>query len=251
MPIKDANHIFCIGSNLEWFENQTSIRADAKGEDSILHYLKETEILFKAFGYKHPCCLERINLWKKRLSRYKIGEKIKINDAHDLAEDAEHWKDHFEEDLDLSYYWEIDPKGFTNPHFLLKEPRKFFEKLSNWSKITKLAQNDIKNACRCLCFELPTPAAFMFWRASEDTLRHYYKKKTKTLISGFIDWNKITRKLEKTGKVPQHIIDALDLIRNNYRNPVAHPDVTYAQKQTERLMHYAFGLIESMLNDIK
>lgn len=250
MSLKEAADIFYLGSNLEWLEYQTKIREEAKGEESIVYYLEATENFLKSYKYTHPCCLKGIRHWKKKLNKYKLGEKISVNDAVELSKAASHWKEHFTSYLVAHYFWEVNPKGFTDPHTLLKEPATFFEKRANWKKLSQTAKYDLSDAFRSLCFELPTPAAFMLWRACEDTLRRYHVKKLNTQLKGFLDWYRITRDLEASGRIPGHIIDTLDLIRNNYRNPVAHPDERYTQKQTERLLHYAIDLLESMLNDM-
>jgi hypothetical protein len=122
----------------------------------------------------------------------------------------------------------------------------FFDKKKYWNNLSKVARYDLDEACLCLAFEQPTAAAFLITRATEDVLRKLYSANIEKPPKGFLDWGLITKQLE--GKVDNELIESLDYLRNNFRNPVAHPDKIYEQKESERLFHAAINVIQKMID---
>jgi hypothetical protein len=90
------------------------------------------------------------------------------------------------------------------------------------------AKQDVCEAGRCLAFGLPTASAFHMWRALESVISQYYKSLTgKTFEEANVqlNWGAYIKALEG-GKADSKITKFLDHIREEYRNPISHPQET-------------------------
>jgi hypothetical protein len=83
--------------------------------------------------------------------------------------------------------------------------------------IPDCARKDIREAGRCLAFEVPTAAGYHSMRATEAVLRVYYK-----LLTGKnterIDWGTCTAELKKVTGANAKVVLVLDQIRDLHRN---------------------------------
>lgn len=248
MPERYASSIQSIGSYLQWLVSQDSIQAEVKGDKGIIDTLKGLKDLLEEIEFKEKWVLNDIDNWIKKLSRYRVGKKINRKTASDISYGANLWFKEVEGYLGICYYWEIRPDGVSDLKKLVEEEtHSFFTKKNYWKQLSKVAKHDLDEGCLCLAFERPTAAAFLIMRATEDVLRHLYESKTQKSLQGFIDWGPLTKKLQ--AEISPLLKDNLDHLRNNFRNPVAHPDKIYTQKEAERLLHNAINVIEQMIDE--
>jgi hypothetical protein len=107
---------------------------------------------------------------------------------------------------------------------------------------------DIRQAGRCLAFELPTAAGFHIMRATESILRDYYVahvgKKPKTR-----NWGKYIADL-KTSSANPKTVAVLDQIRTLHRNPTIHPEVVLSGSEAQTLFGIAQSAITAMIEDM-
>jgi hypothetical protein len=86
------------------------------------------------------------------------------------------------------------------------------------------ATEDVRQAGRCLAFNLGTAAAFHMVRATETFIWKYYEAVIGTLPPVKVrNWGTYSRNLTKCGKADTRVVGWLDHIRLEYRNPVLHP----------------------------
>jgi hypothetical protein len=111
---------------------------------------------------------------------------------------------------------------------------------------------DIQAAGRCLAFDVPTASGFHILRAVEAVMALYY-----THLTG-ADLKKQNRNwglyLKKLKDVPQHdpkISGALDHIRDNYRNPISHPEDTLTEAHAIMLFGLCLSSIELMAETLR
>ena len=87
------------------------------------------------------------------------------------------------------------------------------------------ALEDIRQAGRCLAFNLGTAAAFHIVRCTETFIWKYYE-----LVVGHLpavkvrNWGTYVRNLTSCGKADAKVIGWITQIKDQYRNPVLHPD---------------------------
>jgi len=91
------------------------------------------------------------------------------------------------------------------------------------------AVTDLEEGGRCIAFARPTAAAFHLLRGTEEVLRHYYScvVKRKRLKRPW-GWKAMTDQMgRRRTPPPKTLLDSLDGLRENFRNPTAHPEKTY------------------------
>jgi hypothetical protein len=111
---------------------------------------------------------------------------------------------------------------------------------------------EIDEAGRCLAFERPTASGFHILRAVELTIRLYLSR-----IVGFVlpplnrqNWGEFI-KLLKDNNAAKEVIDSLQNIKDNYRNPLMHPMDTLELRQAISLFCVCQGMIEALVADMK
>jgi hypothetical protein len=114
-----------------------------------------------------------------------------------------------------------------------------------------LAAVDLGEAGKCIAFERPTAAAFHTLRATEEVLRHYYTcyAKTRRIKTPRL-WGPILQDLAKRRtKPPKPLIDHLDAIRENFRNPTQHPEKLYDIDEAQDAFAQCLDAISRMARD--
>lgn len=95
--------------------------------------------------------------------------------------------------------------------------------------LPEVAQNDMAEAGKCLALHRATAAAFHTLRATEASLKDLYfhivrqKRIKNPMWAGMVEG---LRK-RKTKRPSNELLDLIDGLRRNYRNPTQHPDKTY------------------------
>ena len=142
------------------------------------------------------------------------------------------------------------PKGIFDTKGLVEyADRMFSDAVRSW--LSEQALTDIRQAGRCLAFELPTAAGFHLARAVEESIRKYYK-----LVSGKPysqdnpgrSWAKYISSLKSEG-ADEKVLNALDQMRDLHRNPISHPDVNLETEEAIMLMGLTQSAIVAMVTD--
>ena len=113
--------------------------------------------------------------------------------------------------------------------------------------VSARAVSDIQAAGRCLAFDNPTAAGFHLLRAVESVMADFYfhvvGKKIPTRMRNWGIYIKRLKKEETNSKV----VGILDHIRENYRNPITHPDVFLTSEDAEVLFGVGTSAITIMI----
>jgi hypothetical protein len=131
---------------------------------------------------------------------------------------------------------------------LVNKPDTFLRQ-HTFAKLPPIAQSDIKEGCKCLAFDTPTAAGFLLLRATESALRTYYGKYFRVKKDEKLMWGPMITRLRSKSKKPRPnkvLLDHLDNIRFNFRNPTDHPEMTYGIEEAQDL----FSLTTDVLNRI-
>lgn len=115
-----------------------------------------------------------------------------------------------------------------------------------------VARYDFIEAGKCIAFERPTAAAFHLLRGTESVVRLFYKKYIRPSQTG-LTWGQMTHALSSkpSGKKPDSVIlDNLDHIRINFRNPTQHPDKIYDIQEAQDLFSICIDSINRMTSVI-
>src|SRR5258708_3362814 len=119
----------------------------------------------------------------------------------------------------------VVPKGIYSTDELISRAENHVPEHVRYSLPPK-AKADICEAGKCLAFEVATGSAFHMWRAVESIMDKYYQSLTgKTFEEAKItrNWGQYIPALNKA-KADKKITVFLDHIREEYRNPISHPE---------------------------
>jgi hypothetical protein len=118
-----------------------------------------------------------------------------------------------------------------------------------FKSLPELAKRDFMEAGTCIAFELPTSAAFNLMRGTEAVLNEFYLRivKNKRIAQPRM-WGPTTdhlRRLRK--KPPEALLNNLDNIRKNYRNPTQHPEKSYDMEEAQDLLSLSADVVNQMI----
>lgn len=173
-----------------------------------------------------------------------LANQIKeIIDGADKALDAE---------LKLKKVLIVTPKRFSQD-MLLKYPNKLLAK--NTPKyMSQNAKDDFSFAARSIAMNLSTAAAFHLMRSTEEMVKQLYFCYVKQNRIKKPMWGPMVEKLRSKNqpKPSSDLLDHLDLIRKNYRNPTQHPDKFYSIDEAQDLLNstiVAINMISKSIED--
>lgn len=135
---------------------------------------------------------------------------------------------------------------------LIDRPESFLGN-KTFNKLPFVAQYDIKEAGKCIAFEVPTAGAFHLLRATEDTLRAYYTHFVKRGRKPNPMWNDMVNALKAKPRKPKPntaLLDHLDNIRTNFRNPTDHPEMIYGIDEVQNLFALVVDVLDRMAKEL-
>jgi hypothetical protein len=123
--------------------------------------------------------------------------------------------------------------------------------------LTDESRSDLRAAGRSLAFDLPDAAAFHIFRALESVLMEYFELlPDQDITLKNRNWGVCINKLEEIAKTDKekgpapHVIDGLRQIKDNYRNPLIHPDTSCSFDDALMLFDLAKSTIAQMVKDM-
>lgn len=120
--------------------------------------------------------------------------------------------------------------------------------------LAELSQSDLDSAGRCLAFGLPTSAGFHLMRLAEGALRQYYCCLVRQNRIKDRSWGPVIKALRaKTGRhaPPPELLDHLDHLRSNFRNPTQHPEMVYDIEDVQDLLGVVLDAINRMYRHLE
>ena len=145
----------------------------------------------------------------------------------------------------LDTYW-VEPKGIYSTNELIEHAENIFSETVR-NQLAPETQQDVKEAGKCLAFDLPTAVAFHIWRAVERELR-VYSQVWIGQAAGAKVWNTLLKELGGT-QADAKVIAVLDHLRNLHRNPIMHPEDYLTVDEAVNLFGIANSAITAMIND--
>jgi hypothetical protein len=179
----------------------------------------------------------------KKISKSEFEKPvISLNDNKETIYEILNFIELLEQEL-YNYYSINTLFQFSNINFnsdvLFSNIEAIFEE-ATWKYIPEGAQGDIAEGGKALLFGLPTCASFMFLRALEDCIRKLCKQLNNSKDN--LTFGQAISIVEKNFDL--FAIDKFDFdrqvaflkyIKDEFRNPSAHPDKSFTQKESEQL----------------
>lgn len=118
-----------------------------------------------------------------------------------------------------------------------------------FEKLPDLATFDFVEGGKALAYELPTAAAFHFLRGTEAVLREFYSHVVRrNRIKEPRMWAAMVSDMREKRNAPAKIVlDNLDSLRTNFRNPTQHPEKVYDLDEAQDLLALAIDSINRMI----
>lgn len=187
---------------------------------------------------------------RKRLDRLSESEKVDSSLATEITSAINKLDNTLDAELKLKNAYILTPKRFELTN-LLKSPEKILAR-DVYTIIPNICQFDFRQACLCVAYSLPTAAAFHIMRAIEGALRFYYCTIVKRRRVDKLLWGSIIKHLrQRRDAPPKTILDSLDNIRDNFRNPTQHPDARYDLDEAQDLLYVGSDAINRMVRNLK
>jgi hypothetical protein len=141
----------------------------------------------------------------------------------------------------------VSPKGiYSTPDLIERAENVLPEEIRKF--VPEVVLRDLKEAGRCLAFDVPTAAGFHILRAIEAVIRQYYEilvgEKPKPKMRNWGAYIKIL----KTKNADEKVTASLNQIRELHRNPVLHPDETLTGDEATTLFGIAQSAILAMVS---
>lgn len=118
--------------------------------------------------------------------------------------------------------------------------------------LTESCKNEIDEGGKCLAYERVTASGFHILRAVEIAIKRYLLS-----IHNFVmpplnrqNWGEYIKVL-KDNNASKVVVDSLQNIKDNYRNPLMHPKDTLQLGEAISLFSVCQGMIEALVGDMK
>jgi len=217
-----------------------------KGENYILETLRRNVPLLELLANTYAdlkLVYSSVNDWTIYLDKKYPAQpqgifgqstmNVDLKDAKNLSEDSNRWINAIISEYSKQKTILIRQEKITEI---------FPEKLL--ADLDELTKNDLKDAFDCIFNLLPTPAAMVCFRATENIVRLYYTKITGDSACGK-RWRTLLDELERNQRTNKPIINYLDYLRDK-RNEAEHPDKRFTQEESERVLLHVKGLLEEL-----
>ncbi len=232
---------------LHWYLVSLPTDPDSKGNDSVSSTLLELKQKLTDFGL--PVTVRAGHkLWEfaDKLASSEYPRVVTADDANQIRLLAGRLEDTLIAEASVQIAYVITEKRLDIKK-LVESPGKLLAP-NVYRQLPAVSSFDFMTACKAIAFELPTAAAFHLLRCTEGVLRHYYtcNIKVKRLRPERRMWHNMIEQLrqKRTAPPPRELLDTLDRIRENFRNPTNHPDKIYEIEEVQDL----FGLCVDVLN---
>jgi hypothetical protein len=156
-------------------------------------------------------------------------------------------KDNFEKNFEREHrnlsVFTVTPKGIYDTRALIERPEDMFPENLHSTLGAQLV-NDLKQAGRCLAFDIPTACAFHVCRGTEAVMIQYLEllMKKPWPHPKNRDWHAYIQHMENHD-VPEKITDRLNEIRISDRNAYNHPDINVTLEEAPII----FGLCTNVV----
>ena len=121
--------------------------------------------------------------------------------------------------------------------------------------VPKKSKEDWKSAGRFLAFNLHSASGFHVTRAVEGTLEHYYQffcqEDSGTTLNGWSDYIVKLKGVTSNPKPSSKTLAELEQMKDDFRNPLAHPRVILSETDARMLFDNGEALILGMASEIK
>ncbi len=163
----------------------------------------------------------------------------------------------FAAELETTDTYYVSQKGIYSTNDLIERAEHAFTP-DVQAELSPQAISDIRQAGKCLAFDLDTASGFHIMRATETLIHRYYVTITGTTPRRKDrNWGAYVRNLNAhnnrtTGaKADVKLISLIDQIREHHRNPIMHPEITLTPDEAQSLFSICQAAIISFAGALR
>ncbi len=190
---------------------------------------------------------KKLDEFKKKLLREKVDATISPQNSKELSEIIHFADATLDAELKLREAYILTEKRMELRK-LLENVKDLFP-LGIYENLPDLSKYDFSEAGKCIAFERPTAAAFHILRGCEGMLKFYYLFILKIEKGNIINWGEMIKALREKDNVPKTLLDELDTIRINFRNPTDHPEMIYTLDEVQGLFNLCIDAVSRIVLD--
>lgn len=186
-----------------------------------------------------------------KLHEVDYSSPVETSAIHTISHRAQEFETILANELPGLATYLVSPKGIYSTDDLISQaemhvPEKCRELLN------EKATTNIQQSGKCLAFELSTASSFHMWRAVECVMDLYHQSLTgKTFVEANIgrNWGQYIKALQEA-KAEVKITTFLNHVREEYRNPITHPDADLELDEAFDLFSAGLSAVGQMLRTI-
>jgi hypothetical protein len=182
-----------------------------------------------------------------------LEKEISYPDLYPIISSAQQFETIFSAEVQNMATYFVSKKGIYDTNDLITRADDIFtENVKRY--ISEEAKTDIREAGKCLAFDLATAAGYHSARAVERVLIDYLTLKCPDAISKMKDSEHNLGgyiKLARTEECDEKICGSLDQFRDLHRNPLMHPQAVLTVDEALTLLGIAQSAIVAMATEIK
>lgn len=185
------------------------------------------------------------------LNASEAGATLSSAQASDITKKMEVVRTVLRAESVQKYAFVTSPKRWDVER-LLRDPGSLFGE-GVFVQLDAIAAYDFEEACKCIAFERSTAAVFHIMRGTEAVLRSFYCNtvKRERLAKDRQMWGPMLDRLQERSKPPpKALLDNLDAIRFNFRNPTQHPDEIHSIDRAQDLLGLAIHVVNDMVGEM-
>lgn len=184
----------------------------------------------------------------------KLDTEKQVNYAqlYDIIEGAKNFETVFSAELQNMATYFISKKGIFDTNDLIEHADELFTENIR-PHISNQVKHDIREAGKCLAFDLSTAAGFHITRAVEGVLLAYLKLLCPKIIEDLKESQRNLGnyiKLARENKGDEKVCSSLDQFRDLHRNPLIHPETVLTIEDAITLLGIAQSSIVAIITDI-
>ena len=187
-----------------------------------------------------------------QFSKLDIEKEITLAELYPVTQAATEFENVFSAELQNMATYFVSKKGIYDTTDLIARADDLF--LENIKKqLNEQAKIDIREAGKCLAFDLATAAGFHISRAVESVLLDYLKLLCPSTVEELKDSQRNLGsyiKIAKENNGEPKVCSSLDQFRDLHRNPLIHPESVLSIEEAVMLLGIAQSAIVAMVQEI-
>ena len=221
----------------------------------ITTFLRETEefgSLLKDSRISAKALLNIVQRWVNDIqSGVREATTFTQKEVSGFLRSKEQLESDFERECRSLPVFTVTPKGLYDTRLLIEKGEEKFPERAR-AVFTPLLVNDLRQAAKCLAFDVPTAMAFHVMRATESLIKRYYEVIAKNPWPyAQRDWGRYIAELEKLPSVNKVITSRLTEIQKLNRNPLIHPEEIIPTEEAPVIFDLCNGVIYYMAEEIR